>query len=56
MLAAYPGTFICNIPLNTGIFPNSMKIAKAQPIYDKEKEHEISNIDAYYCFRSFKKS
>ena len=56
MLAAYPVTFICNISLNTGTFPNSMKIAKVRSIYEKEKEQEISNIDVYYCFWSFKKS
>ena len=38
-----PLTYICNISLKTGIFPNRMKIAKVIPIYKAGDKHELTN-------------
>jgi hypothetical protein len=33
-----PSTFIINLSLSSGIFPNQMKIAKVRPIFKKRTE------------------
>jgi hypothetical protein len=38
-----PLTFVFNISLYSGTFPNFMKIAKVRPIYKKGEKQEISN-------------
>jgi hypothetical protein len=38
-----PLTFIFNLSLCCGTFPNLMKIAKVRPIYKKGRKQEISN-------------
>jgi hypothetical protein len=38
-----PLTFIFNLSLCSGIFPNQMKIAKGWPIFKKGQKHEVSN-------------
>jgi hypothetical protein len=38
-----PLTFIFNLSLCSGTFPNLMKIAKVRPIYKKGQTHELSN-------------
>ena len=38
-----PITHICNLSLSTGIFPNSLKIAKIIPIYKKDDASQIKN-------------
>jgi hypothetical protein len=38
-----PLTFIFNLSLSTGTFPNLMKIAKVHPIFKKGRKLDVSN-------------
>ena len=38
-----PLTFLINQSLNSGIFPDKLKIAKILPIYKKDNEHSLNN-------------
>uniref|UniRef100_A0A3P9L4Z8 Reverse transcriptase domain-containing protein n=1 Tax=Oryzias latipes TaxID=8090 RepID=A0A3P9L4Z8_ORYLA len=40
---AKPLTYICNLSLQTGRFPNQMKIAKVIPIYKSGDKHQFTN-------------
>jgi hypothetical protein len=51
-----PLTFIFNISLCSGTFPNLMKIAKVRPIYKKGGLQEISNYQYQFCQFFFKNS
>jgi hypothetical protein len=45
-----PLTFIFNISLCSGTFPNLMKIAKVRPIYKKEENKKFPITDQYqFC-------
>ena len=35
--------FVCNLPFTTGIFPDSLKIAKVTPVYKKGSKLECAN-------------
>jgi hypothetical protein len=36
-----PSTFMINLSLSSGIFPNEMKIAKVRPIYKRGQKQNI---------------
>ena len=42
-LISAPLTIIINLMFNTGIFPESLKIAKVKPLLKKNDHHTISN-------------
>jgi hypothetical protein len=50
-----PLTFIINLSLSSGIFPNQMKIAKVQPIFKKGQKHNIENYRLISILSGFSK-
>jgi hypothetical protein len=38
-----PLTYICNVILRTGIFPDRLKYAIVKPVFKKGNRHEVSN-------------
>ena len=36
-------TYICNLSLQSGIFPNELKVAKVIPIFKAGDVHDVSN-------------
>ena len=44
----YTGTYICNLSLKTGIFPDYLKIAKVLPFYKSGLLNEVSNYRPVY--------
>ena len=38
-----PLSYICNMSLTSGIFPNNMKIAKVIPLYKANGKNEFTN-------------
>jgi hypothetical protein len=49
-----PISYLINQSLNSGIFPNSLKIAKIKPIYKKENVHMLNNYRPI-CYQLFQK-
>jgi hypothetical protein len=54
-VAKKPLTFIINLSLSSGIFPNQMKIAKVLPIFKKGKKHNIENYRRFSILSGFSK-
>ena len=40
--------FICNLSSTTGIFPDSLKIAKVTPVYKKGSKLECANYRPFF--------
>ena len=52
---AEPITFICNISLSHGYFPEIMKIAKIMPIHKTEDKHIFTNYGPNLLLAQFSK-
>jgi hypothetical protein len=50
-----PLTFIINLSLSSGIFPNQMKIAKVRPIFKKGHKQNIEHYRPILILFGFKK-
>ena len=44
---------ICNISLKAGIFPNNMKIAKVNPLFQSDAEEKIKKTTVLYRFYQY---
>ena len=55
-LISLPLSIIINQTLNTGIFPDTLKVAKVRPLYKKVMIDHFLIIDQYHCFHLSPKS
>ena len=50
-----PLTHVINQMINTGIFPDNLKIAKVKPLFKKEINHYSRTTDLYHCYLLYQK-
>ena len=50
-----PLKYLFNLPIEKGIFPNDLKIAKVNLIYKADDKSNLSNYSQYLCFPAFQK-